>query len=107
MLTRIPDCMLESNKESNALARARNRRKCYSYSVEYNTIVRIDRLDGWQRRRLDCKLKDYGDSIAINCPCVAHQICRRARAPINIIINGGSANGDAFVDWHLTIRLSL
>jgi hypothetical protein len=24
--------------------------------------------------------------------------CRRARAPINTTINGGSANGDAFVD---------
>jgi hypothetical protein len=33
-----------------------------------------------------------------NRPCVAHQICKRARAPINTTINGGSANGDAFVD---------
>jgi hypothetical protein len=33
--------------------------------------------------------------------------CRRARAPIDTTINGGSANGDAFVDWHLTTGLSL
>jgi hypothetical protein len=78
--------MLESNKESNALARARNRRKCYSYGVEYNTTVRIDRSDGWQKRRLDCESRDCGDSVAINRPCVAHQICRRARAPIDTTI---------------------
>ena len=56
---------------------------------------------------LTANQRDCGDSVAINRPCVAHQICRRARAPIDITINGGSANGDAFVNWHLTTGLSL
>ena len=48
-------------------------------------------------RTLVCELRDYGDSIAFNRPCVAHQICKRVGKAYNQM-NGGSANGDAFVD---------
>jgi len=47
---------------------------------------------------LICELRDCGDSIAFNCPCVAHQICKRVSKAYNQI-NGGSANGNAFVNW--------
>jgi hypothetical protein len=80
----MPDRILESNKESNALAQARNRKKCHSYSVECNT-TRIDRSKG-KGDDLTTNQRDYSDSIAINRPCVAHQICRRARAPIDTTI---------------------
>jgi hypothetical protein len=91
----MPDRMLESNKESNALARARNRKKCYSYGVERNT-TRIDRSEG-KGDDLTANQRDCGDSVAINRPCVAHQICNGVGKAYNQM-NGGSANGDAFVD---------
>jgi hypothetical protein len=106
MLTRIPDRMLESNKESNALARARNGRKCHSYGVEYNTTVRIDRSDGWQRRRLDCESKGLWRLLeSLTVPASRTKYVRGYMRYNQI--NGGSANGDAFVDWHSTTRLSL
>ena len=48
-------------------------------------------------RTLVCEPRDCGDSIAFNRPCVAHQICKGVCKAYNQI-NGGSANGDAFVD---------
>ena len=55
---------------------------------------------------LTANQQDCGDSVAINRPCVAHQICKGGGKAYNQI-NGGSANGDAFVNWHLTTGLSL
>ena len=49
-------------------------------------------------RTLVYELRDCGDSIAFNRPCVAHQICRGVGKAYNQM-NGGSANGDAFVNW--------
>jgi hypothetical protein len=46
---------------------------------------------------LTANQRDCGDSVAINRPCVAHQICNGVGKAYNQI-NGGSANGDAFVD---------
>ena len=37
-------------------------------------------------RTLVCELRDCGDSIAFNRPCVAHQICKGVRAPIDTTI---------------------
>ena len=37
----------------------------------------------------------------------SHVYCRRARAPIDTTINGGSANGGAIVWWHSTTGLSV
>jgi len=48
-------------------------------------------------RTLVCELRDCGDSIAFNCPCVAYQIYKRVGKAYNQM-NRGSANGDAFVD---------
>ena len=38
---------------------------------------------------------------------ISFAYCRRARAPIDTTINGGSANGGAIVWWHSTTELSL
>ena len=54
-------------------------------------------------RTLVCELRDCGDSIAFNRPCVAYQICEGVSKAYNQI-NGGSANSNAFVNWHLTTK---
>jgi len=92
------------NAKLNARVRARGIKKCHSYGVERNT-TRIDRSEG-KGDDLTANQQDCGDSVAINRPCVAHQICNGVGKAYNQI-NGGSANGDVFVNWHLTTGLSL
>jgi hypothetical protein len=64
----------ELNAELNARVRARGIKKCHSYGVKRNT-TRIDRSEG-KGDDLTANQQDCGDSVAINRPCVAHQICK-------------------------------
>jgi hypothetical protein len=92
--------MLKSNKESNALARARNRKKCYSYSVGCNAIrysIKTMTVTGNNTNLLSANQEIVATLGVFNRPCVAHQICKGVGKAYNQI-NGGSANGDAFVD---------
>jgi len=97
---------LKSNAKLNAriecsCARAWGKKKCYSYGVgcDATTVqVIIKTITATAiTRTLVCKSRDCGDSIAFNCPCVAHQICKGVGKAYNQM-NGGSANGNAFVD---------
>ena len=89
------DCSCASSKQKE-MPQLQRRMRCNNDTSNNKTTIATAIT-----RTLVCKLRDCGDSIAFNRPCVAHQICDKVARRYNQI-NGGSANGDAFVDWHLT-----